>query len=87
MRQLMTHVSGLPDQLPENSTLRARHAPLGEFVRGAMKTPLLFAPGSEYRYSSMAILLAAEVAQRISGKSISTLVAETVRLFRESDLR
>ncbi len=78
IRHLMTHLSGLPDQLPENAKLRAQHAELDAFVRGAIRTPLLFAPGSRYRYSSMGILLASEVARRISGKSIATLVDETV---------
>ena len=48
VRQLLTHVSGLPDQLPENAALRKRHAPLSEFVAGAVRTPLLFEPGSRY---------------------------------------
>jgi CubicO group peptidase (beta-lactamase class C family) len=78
MRQLLTHVSGLPDQLPNNAQLRARHAELSEFVEAAIRTPLLFDPGSRYGYSSMAILLAAEVSQRISGTAFSTLVDETV---------
>ena len=78
MRQLMTHVSGLPDQLPENAALRSRHAMLPEFVEGAIRTPLLFAPGSKYSYSSMGILLATEVAERISGKSIASLVDQVV---------
>jgi CubicO group peptidase (beta-lactamase class C family) len=76
--QLLTHVSGLPDQLPENDALRARHAPLADFVAGAMRTPLLFAPGSQYGYSSMAILLGAEIARRLSGKPFSELVGEAV---------
>ncbi len=67
LRQLLTHVSGLPDQLPENASLRASHAPLPKFVEAAVSTPLLFPPGQRYSYSSMAILLATEVAQRISG--------------------
>ena len=67
VRQLLTHVSGLPDQLPENAELRKSHAPLSEFVKHAIRTPLLFPPGSKYSYSSMAILLAAEIARRISG--------------------
>src|ERR1700733_10835340 len=29
---LLTHTSGLPDQLPENVELRKRHAPLKDFV-------------------------------------------------------
>lgn len=78
MRQLLTHVSGLPDQLPQNAKLRARHAPLSQFVNGAIHTPLLFAPGSQYSYSSMAILLATDVARRLTGKPIAQLVDEAV---------
>ena len=68
---LLTHTSGLPDQLPENESLRARHATLDEFAQLAMLTPLLFKPRSKYSYSSMGILLATEIAQRISGKKCS----------------
>lgn len=75
---LLTHISGLPDQLPENAALRARHAPLAEFVAGAMRTPLLFAPGTQYSYSSMGILLAAEIAERLSGRPLRQLMAEKV---------
>jgi CubicO group peptidase (beta-lactamase class C family) len=78
MRQLLTHCSGLPDQLPENARLRASHAPLSEFVLGALRTPLLFQPGTQYSYSSMGILLAGEVAQRLSGQSIADLVEDSV---------
>lgn len=78
MRQLLTHVSGLPDQLPQNASLRARHAPLSEFVKGAIRTPLLFAPGRRYSYSSMAILLASDIARRISGTSFHSWVEEAV---------
>jgi len=66
VRQLLTHTSGLPDMLPENEALRKRHAPMEEFVARTVKTPLLFKPGSEVRYQSMGILLAAEIAQRIT---------------------
>ncbi len=76
--QLLTHVSGLPDQLPENDALRARHAPLGDFVAAAMRTPLLFAPGERYGYSSMAILLATEIARRIADRPFAELVDENV---------
>ena len=67
IRHLLTHVSGLPDQLPENADLRKSHAPLSEFVKGAVQVPLHFEPGTKYEYSSMAILLATEIAQRITG--------------------
>ncbi len=64
VRQLLTHVSGLPDQLPENAKLRKSHAPIEDFVQAALRTPLLFAPGKKYSYSSMGILLAVEIARR-----------------------
>jgi beta-lactamase class C len=65
IEQLLTHTSGLPDQLENNNELRARHAPLAEFVKGAVRTPLLFAPGTKYHYQSMGILLAAEIVERV----------------------
>ena len=78
IRQLLTHVSGLPDQLPENQMLRQRHAQLAEFVERAVRTPLLFEPGSQYNYSSMAILLATEVAHRITGQGILDFVNQSL---------
>ena len=66
VEHLLTHTSGLPDMLPENIELRRRHAALEEFVAGTCKTPLLFRPGSKVSYQSMGILLAAEIAQRIT---------------------
>lgn len=75
---LLTHVSGLPDQLPENAQLRSRHAPLADFVAAALRTPLLFAPGAKYSYSSMGILLAAEIAERLSGMPLRQLMADNV---------
>jgi len=78
LRHLLTHVSGLPDQLPENHALRSKHAALSEFVEHAIRTPLEFAPGSRYQYSSMGILLASRVAEQISGSDIRTLVDQAV---------
>lgn len=67
VRDLLAHTSGLPDMLPENTELRRAHAPLSEFVRQALTTPLLYAPGSSFRYQSMGTLLAGEIVERISG--------------------
>jgi len=78
IRHLLTHVSGLPDQLASNNDLRKQHAPLAEFAEGAMRTRLDFAPGARYQYSSMGILLAARIAEFISGSDIRTLVDRTV---------
>ena len=78
IRHLLTHVSGLPDQLSDNDTLRREHAGLPVFVEHAIRTRLQFVPGSKYQYSSMGILLALEVAQRISGIAMLKLVDQTV---------
>jgi CubicO group peptidase (beta-lactamase class C family) len=67
---LLTHTSGLPDQLPENNELRQAHAPLSEFLKHTYTTPLLFAPGTAYSYQSMGILLAATIVEKLSGMSI-----------------
>ena len=78
VQHLLTHVAGLPDQLTENNELRSKHATLGEFVEHVVRTPLQFVPGSKYQYSSMGILLAARIAERIGGMDIQTLVERAV---------
>ncbi|HCN77607.1 MAG TPA: serine hydrolase [Verrucomicrobiales bacterium] len=78
IEQLLTHTSGLPDQLEDNNALRAHHAPLAEFVKGAVKTPLLFAPGTRYHYQSMGILLAAEIVERVTKTPLPKFLQEHV---------
>lgn len=78
IRHLLTHVSGLPDQLPENNKLRQQHAPLGEFVKQALRTPLSFEPGTRYQYSSMGILLASRIAEILSDMDWVALVERKV---------
>jgi CubicO group peptidase (beta-lactamase class C family) len=78
IRHLLTHTSGLPDQLANNNELRKQHSPLTEFAAQAVRTRLDFAPGTRYQYSSMGILLAARIAELISGSDIPTLVDRTV---------
>src|SRR4051812_18884374 len=78
IRHLLTHVSGLPDQLANNDELRKKHAPLKEFAAQAARTRLDFAPGARYQYSSMGILLATRIAEVVSGTDILTLTDRTV---------
>jgi CubicO group peptidase (beta-lactamase class C family) len=85
IQHLLTHTSGLPDQLPDNNSLRKKHAQLLEFVEHTIRTPLEFAPGSKYQYSSMGIMLAVEVARLISGVDILELVDRSV--FRPSGMK
>ena len=78
IRHLLTHTSGLPDQLTNNNQLRRQHAPLTEFADQAVRARLAFAPGARYQYSSMGILLAARIAELISGSDIRTFVDRRV---------
>ncbi len=78
IKHLLTHTSGLPDQLPGNVRLRQSHAPLKDFVDGTFQVPLGFEPGTNYEYSSMGIMLAAEIAHRISGIEIKQFVDQTI---------
>src|SRR5262245_16583733 len=66
VKHLLTHTSGLPDMLPENTDLRKKHSPLTAFVNGTCKVPLLFSPGSKVSYQSMGILLAATIVERVA---------------------
>mgnify|MGYP000039709768 CR=1 FL=1 len=78
IKHLLNHTSGLPDMLPENVELRRRHAPLSEFIAGSCRTPLLFAPGAKVSYQSMGILLAAAIAERITGQSMAAFLTSTI---------
>jgi CubicO group peptidase (beta-lactamase class C family) len=78
IRHLLTHVSGLPDQLANNNDLRKQHAPLSEFAEQTIRTRLDYAPGAKYQYSSMGILLATRIAEITSGMDIRALVDRTV---------
>jgi CubicO group peptidase (beta-lactamase class C family) len=85
IRNLLTHTGGLPDMLADDEMLRERHASLSDYREGALKAPLKFTPGSKYSYSSMGILLSAEIAQKITGKPIADLVEE--RVFKPLGMR
>ncbi|WP_435005572.1 serine hydrolase domain-containing protein [Tundrisphaera lichenicola] len=78
IRHLLTHVSGLPDQLINNNELRKRHATLAEFCEQATHASLDFTPGARYQYSSMGILLAARIGELASGTDMFTLVDRNI---------
>lgn len=78
IKHLLTHTSGLPDMLPENTELRQQHAPLSEFVARTCRTPLLFPPGTKVSYQSMGILLAAAIVEKISGQAMPAFLAANI---------
>jgi CubicO group peptidase (beta-lactamase class C family) len=78
VRDLLTHTSGLPDMLPENTDLRRAHAPLSEFVERTYRTPLLYPPGTSFRYQSMGVLLAGAIVEKITGMRLRDFVNEQI---------
>ena len=70
VRDVLSHISGMPDMLPQNTRLRQAHAPISRFVDGAINTRLLFRPHTDFRYQSKGILLAAEIVERITGQRL-----------------
>lgn len=70
VKDLLTHTSGLPDMLPQNTELRQAHAPLSDFVKGTFTTPLLYKPRTDFSYQSMGTLLAGEIVERVSGEKL-----------------
>ena len=78
VRHLLSHTSGLPDMLPENHELRRARAPLSEFVRLTLQTPLLYTPTTGFAYQSMGVLLAGEIIERITGKRLRDFEHEEI---------
>ncbi|MEX0718426.1 MAG: serine hydrolase domain-containing protein [Planctomycetaceae bacterium] len=76
LRHLLTHTSGLPDQLPHNRRLRSENAPLAAFVRGTCEVTLDFQPGRGVQYSSMAFALLGEIIHRLTGRTCAEFLRE-----------
>lgn len=68
IRHLLTHTSGLPDMLPNNTELRVANAPMAEFVAGARDCRLDFVPGRGVQYQSMGFAILGEIIRQVAGK-------------------
>ena len=66
----MTHSSGLPDMLPENQSLRERHASMSEFIAQICQLKLDFPAGTGLQYQSTGLAILGEIVQRVSGISL-----------------
>lgn len=78
LRHLMTHTSGLRYETPEfEARIRAK-TPLDALTDEAMAAPLLFRPGTRFSYSDDGFLIAARMAERVTGRSYAELVQALV---------
>ena len=78
VRHLLTHTSGLPDQIPENRAYREVKRPLSDFVIRICELPLAFAPGTQVSYQSSGIAMLGEICERVTGTSLPDYLNETI---------
>ena len=78
MRHVVTHSAGLTYESPEMEARLTAHTPMHDLIAEAIKSPLLFRPGSELRYADYNYLLAGHAAERLTGVPFAELVRTRV---------
>jgi CubicO group peptidase (beta-lactamase class C family) len=98
LRHLLTHTSGMIYESPEMADRLKAQTPLRTLIEEACNSPLLFTPGTAFKYADYNYLLVGHVAEVATGRPYSELVrallldpAELNETFipprREDDLR
>jgi CubicO group peptidase (beta-lactamase class C family) len=77
-RQLLSHVSGLPEDLGPRPERHAEPETLEAIVDRFCRLPLLSEPGRELRYSNAGYGIAARLAERVSGREFWALTEARV---------
>lgn len=73
IRDVLTHTSGL-SSLPEDSLVSS----IKEYILKISGHPLLFQPGSKWRYSGSGITVAARIVEVLSGKPYEEFLSERI---------
>ncbi|HMI89466.1 MAG TPA: exo-beta-N-acetylmuramidase NamZ domain-containing protein [Polyangiaceae bacterium] len=74
IRQLLTHVSGLPAETIYEDYKHGRT----DTLRRLANTALITAPGARFTYSDVGFLILEDVVARVSGKDLATFATENV---------
>ncbi|MDF3037699.1 MAG: beta-lactamase [Thermomicrobiales bacterium] len=77
-RQLLCHVSGLPEDLGARETRYEEIESIDEVIDQMCRLPLLSAPGDELRYSNAGYGVLARLAERVSGTEFWKLTSAEV---------
>ena len=91
IRELLNHTSGVPDYIESDGFRRqfgtdpTGYVPPRRVISWVAGERLRFAPGSRYRYSNTDNIIIALIAERVTGRSYSSLLR--TRVFRRLGLR
>jgi serine-type D-Ala-D-Ala carboxypeptidase len=75
---LLTHTSGLPENLSAHPRLRRAHASLEEYLEETFTTTLNFPAGTDLTYSNPGSLIVAEIMRAITGKPATELLRQRI---------
>jgi CubicO group peptidase (beta-lactamase class C family) len=78
VRHLLTHTSGLPEDLPRGWLRLSDKPDLSALIDAMARLPLQTAPGAELRYSNAGYGLLARVIERVTGEDIWAVAAQNV---------
>ena len=75
---LLTHTSGLSEQVEGKDELRVTEGPLCEFNERICRQAPLFEPGTSYQYSNCGFSILARVVEEIEGRPFGQVLAERI---------
>lgn len=76
VRQLLNHTSGLPRDSPVLDNMKPQ--PDSVLIQGAYSRPLLFAPGTAWRYCNLGYFMLADIIRQLTGQSFASFMQEQV---------
>jgi len=78
IRNLLSHTSGLPDQLPGNLEMRHRHATLNQFYQGILEVSLDYTPGTQAVYQSMGFVVLQKLMEKVTGVPLREYIHQKI---------
>jgi CubicO group peptidase (beta-lactamase class C family) len=78
VRQMLSHVSGLPDVIADPMSVSWLAEARGPALEAAAALPMQFEPGTEWSYNQTNYVLLGALVERLSGQPFGALLAETI---------
>ncbi len=78
IRNLLSHTSGLPDQLSDNLEMRNAHASLNQFYQGILEVSLDYPPGTQAVYQSMGFVVLQKLMEKVTGVPLREYIHQKI---------